>query len=281
MASLLLALAIVVNLLAVSGIASRLLAGLVRLAPARALDRLIRASRLPVGLPVILGPTVLAMGATGRWLWEYSILLAIVVALALGIAPFVAIWLRAAALAVPAELEVIAVTRQLAAHLRAGENLYRSIVAVAGAQTRETRASLSRASNEFRLDRPLATALARQSELAESAPLALLLGVLAQVADQGSTGESAGAVLDLLAQQLEQNQRSSADLKEQTRGVAIQLYVVAGAIPLMALWLWQTSPHGYSVFELPIGQALLLPFGVAVELLGLLLFWYWTRTGQT
>ncbi|MDE2862952.1 MAG: hypothetical protein OXL33_05845, partial [Chloroflexota bacterium] len=112
---------------------------------------------------------------------------------------------------------------------------------------------------------------------ADYRPLALLLTVMAQLARQGAQGQAAADVLNLVARQIELGLRAREQLSERTRGIAIQVYVVAGAIPLMAVWLWQSSPYRFSVFELPLGRTVLLPFALAMELVGLALLWRWTR----
>ena len=70
---------------------------------------------------------------------------------------------------------------------------------------------------------------------ADYRPLALLLTVMAQLARQGAQGQAAADVLDLVARQIELGLRAREQLSERTRGIAIQVYVVAGAIPLMAV----------------------------------------------
>ena len=107
--------------------------------------------------------------------------------------------------------------------------------------------------DEFHFDRPLAQVLGAAAARSEYRPLGLLLTVLAQLARQGAQGQAAADVLDLVARQLELGLRAREQLSERTRGIAIQVYVVAGAIPLMAIWLWQSSPYRFSVFELPLG----------------------------
>lgn len=243
------------------------------------LDRIRRASRIGLGSIQLLALCVIAGLIAGRLAWPISMQLAIVAGAAATVAPLALLWLRTAGHERRIEREVIARARQLSAHLAAGENLYRSIRHQAGARSNPVEAALGQVADEFRFDRPLAAVLAAAAVRAEYRPLALLLTVLAQIARQGAQGQAAADVIDLVARQLEFGLRAREQLSERTRGVAIQIYVVAGAIPLMAVWLWQSSPYRFSVFELPLGRTVLLPFALVMELIGLALLWRWTRPG--
>ncbi|MXX99617.1 MAG: hypothetical protein F4Y67_02190 [Chloroflexi bacterium] len=203
--------------------------------------------------------------------------MAMVSGVAAAMAPLVILWLRTAGHERRIEREVIARARQLSAHLAAGENLYRSIRQLAGHRENPVEEALGKVADEFRFDRPLAQVLGAAALRAEYRQLALLLTVMAQLARQGAQGQAAADVLDLVARQIELGLRAREQLSERTRGIAIQIYVVAGAIPLMAVWLWQSSPYRFSVFELPLGRSILLPFALAMELVGLALLWRWTR----
>lgn len=241
------------------------------------LEKIRRANGIGWGSgPLLAGCLGLGLLA-GRLAWGFSLQLGLVAALAAALAPIAILWLRTAGHERRVEREVIACTRQLSGHLAAGENLYRSIRQLAGSRSNPVEAALGRAADEFRFDRPLAAVLTAASARAEYRPLALLLTVLAQLAGQGTQGQAAADVLDLIARQLEQGLGAREQLAERTRGIAIQVYVVAAVIPLMAIWLWQSSPYRFSVFELPLGRTVLLPVAIAMELAGLALLWRWTR----
>ena len=241
------------------------------------LRRIIRASGLRWGPFPLLVASAVAGALAGKLGWAYSIPLALVLGFAAALAPLTVLWLRASSHELRIERETIAGARVLAAHLGAGENLYSAIRQISGQRDGALQAALGLAADEFRFDRPLAAALIAASDRSRHRPLSLLLAVLAQLAQQGAQGREAADVLDLVARQMEQALRARRQLAERTRGVAIQIYAVAGAIPIMAVWLWQTSPYRFSVFELPLGRTVLLPFGIAMELLGLALLWRWTR----
>lgn len=241
------------------------------------LERVRRANRIGLGNGPLLAACICMGLLAGRLAWGYSLQLALVAGIAAGTAPLACLWLRTAGHERRIEREAIACARQLSAHLAAGENLYRAIRQLAGPRGNPVEDSLGRAADEFRFDRPLAAVLAAEGVRAPYPPLALLLTVLAQIARQGAQGQAAADVLDLVARQMEHGLRAREQLSERTRGVAIQIYVVAGAIPLMAIWLWQGSPYRFSVFELPIGRTVLLPFALAMELIGLALLWRWSR----
>lgn len=243
----------------------------------RFLDRIRRANRIGWGTGPLLSACLAAGLLAGRLAWGFSPQLGLVLGIAAGLAPLAGLWLRTAGHERRIEREAIACARQLSAHLAAGENLYRSIRQLAGARGNPVERALGRAADEFRFDRPLGAVLGAAAGRAEYRPLALLLTVLAQLARQGAQGQAAADVLDLVARQLENGLRAREQLAERTRGIAVQVYVVAGAIPLMAVWLWQSSPYRFSVFELPLGRSVLLPFALAMEMLGLALLWRWTR----
>lgn len=226
--------------------------------------------------PLLAGCLGLGIAA-GSLAWGFSLQLGLVVGTSAALAPLAVLWLRTAGHERRIEREVIACTRQLSGHLAAGENLYRSIRQLAGSRNNPVEAALGRTADEFRFDRPLAAVLTSASARADYRPLALLLTVLAQLARHGTQGQAAADVLDLVARQLEQGLRAREQLTERTRGIAIQIYVVAAAIPLMAIWLWQSSPYRFSVFELPLGRTVLLPVAISLELLGLALLWRWSR----
>jgi Flp pilus assembly protein TadB len=241
------------------------------------LEQIQRANEIAWGPgPLLAGCLGLGLLA-GRMAWGFSLQLGLVAGTAAALAPVALLWLRAGGHERRIEREVIACTRQLSGHLAAGENLYRSIRQLAGSRNNAVETALGRAADEFRFDRPLAAVLAAASARADYRPLALVLTVLAQLARHGTQGQAAADVLDLVARQLEQGLRAREQLAERTRGIAIQIYVVAAAIPLMAIWLWQSSPYRFSVFELPLGRTVLLPVALSLELLGLALLWRWSR----
>ncbi len=276
----LVALGVFILLLGATDLPERLHRSSILLGIADFLERISRANGLRGGNGPVLIVCAVAGALVGRFAWTYSIQVALVAAIAAAVAPVVVLWLRTAAHERGIEREAIAFARQLAAHLAAGENLYASIRQLEGDRSGPVQEALGFAADEFRLDRPLTAALAAGAGRARHPSLSLLLTVLAQVAQQGVQGQAAADVLDLVARQMEQVLRAREQLAERTRGVAIQIYVVAGAIPVMAIWLWQTSPYRFSVFELPLGRTVLLPFALAMELLGLALLWRWTRPGS-
>ncbi|MYC47078.1 MAG: hypothetical protein F4X45_01920 [Chloroflexi bacterium] len=241
------------------------------------LARIRRAGGISLGSAQLLAICCIAGLLTGRMTAGVSIQMAVISGIAAALAPLAFLWLRTAGHERRTEREVIACARQLSAHLAAGENLYRSIRQLAGSRGNPVEEALGKVADEFRFDRPLAQVLGTAAVRAEYRPLALLLTVMAQLARQGAQGQAAADVLDLAARQIELGLRAREQLTERTRGIAIQIYVVAGAIPLMAIWLWQSSPYRFSVFELPLGRSILLPFALVMELVGLVLLWRWTR----
>ncbi len=246
----------------------------------RWLDAVVAGSKLPVPVPIVAA-AALGLGLlAARLLWNFSPPLALMAGIVAAASPLLLIALRAGSKQESTGRAAIAAGRAISAHLRAGENLYRSIEGTAAAGDGPVERALKRAGERFRLDLPLARALSGQTAIVRNPQLALMLGVLSQVATHGSVGETAASVVDGLCDELEQSLRARVDLRERTRGVAVQLYVVAGAIPAISLWLAQTSPHGQSVFDLDVGRTVLLPIGLALEFLGIVLFWRWTRPSE-
>ncbi|MDE2936233.1 MAG: type II secretion system F family protein [Chloroflexota bacterium] len=241
------------------------------------LERIRRAGGIGMNSGQLLAICCIAGLLAGRLASGISMQLAIVSGVAAVMVPLAILWLRIAGHERRIEREVIARARQLSAHLAAGENLYRSIHQLAGSRDSPVEVAFGKVADEFRFDRPLAQVLGAAALRADYRPLALLLTVMAQLARQGAQGQAAADVLNLVARQIELGLRAREQLSERTRGIAIQVYVVAGAIPLMAVWLWQSSPYRFSVFELPLGRTVLLPFALAMELVGLALLWRWTR----
>ncbi len=241
------------------------------------LARIRSAGGIRLGSAQLLAICCIAGLVAGRLASEISTPMAAVSGAAAAMAPLAFLWLRIAGHERRIEREVIACARQLSAHLAAGENLYRSIRQLAGSRGNPVEEALGKVADEFRFDRPLAQVLGAAAIRVDYRPLALLLTVLGQLARQGAQGQAAADVLDLVARQIELGVRAREQLSERTRGIAIQIYVVAGAIPLMAVWLWQSSPYRFSVFELPLGRSILLPFALVMEFVGLALLWRWTR----
>ena len=239
--------------------------------------RIRRAGGTGLGSVQLLAICCIAGLLTGRLAAGISIQMAFISGAAAAMAPVAFLWLRTAGHERRIEREVIACARQLSAHLAAGENLYRSVRQLAGSRDNPIEEALGKVADESRFDRPMAQVLNAAAARSEYRPLALLLTVMAQLARQGAQGQAAADVVDLVARQIELGLRAREQLSERTRGIAIQIYVVAGAIPLMAVWLWQSSPYRFSVFELPLGRSILLPFALVMELTGLVLLWRWTR----
>ena len=60
-------------------------------------------------------------------------------------------------------------------------------------------------------------------------------------------------------------------------GLRIQIVVVALAIPAIYLYLRGTNPGSFTVMDEPLGQYVLLPGAILLEVLGLLLWRRFTR----
>ncbi len=271
---------VLILLLGASALPERLARSPAQSRARESLGRILRANGLGFGYGWLLAGSAIAGLAAGRAAAAYSVQVGVVLGIAGALAPVTLLWLRSSSRERRLERETAALTRQLSAHVGAGENLYSSIRQLAGDRRGPVREAFGQAADEFRLDRPLAAALGDGARRSRIPALSLLLTVLAQLSQQGVQGQAAADVLDLSARQMEHSLRAREQLSERTRGVAVQIYAVAGAIPLMAIWIWQTSAYRFSVFDLPLGRSVLLPLALALELLGLALLWRWTRPGS-
>ena len=142
---------------------------------------------------------------------------------------------------------------------------------------RQVRDDLAWVANRFRLDRPIHGSLAAVAARTPSRHLRLAYRVLARAIEHGVAGRRAVTALEGLEATVAANLRAHEDLRAKTRGLRIQIVVVAVAIPVIHLYLRGTNPESFTVMDEPLGQFVLLPGAVMCEVLGLYLWRRFTR----
>ena len=164
-----------------------------------------------------------------------------------------------------ADREALVLLRLLSAHLRTGATYVEALrTAAEGVVTAQVQDDLAWIASRFRLDRPLHGSLAAVATRTPGRHLRLVYRVLARAIEHGVAGRRAVTALEGLEQ-------------ARTRGLRIQIAVVAIAIPVIHLYLRWTNPASFTVMDQPLGQFVLLPGAVLCELMGLLLWRRFTR----
>lgn len=177
-----------------------------------------------------------------------------------------------------ADRESLVLLRLLCAHLRTGATYVEALRAAAeGVVTVQVQADLAWIANRFRLDRPLHVSLVAVAARTPSRHLRLAYRVLARSVEHGVAGRRAVTALEGLEATVAANLRAEDDLHARTRGLRIQIAVVALAIPVIHLYLRWTNPASFTVMDQPLGQYVLLPSAVLCELAGLVLWRRFTR----
>ena len=177
-----------------------------------------------------------------------------------------------------ADREALVLLRLLSAHLRTGATYVEALRSAAeGVTTSQVLDDLDWITNRFRLDRPLHGSLAVVAARTPGRNLRLAYRVLARAIEHGVAGRRAVTALEGLEGTIAANLRAKDDLRAKTRGLRIQIIVVALAIPIIHLYLRWTNPASFTVMAQPLGQYVLLPGAVACELVGLLLWRRFTR----
>ena len=177
-----------------------------------------------------------------------------------------------------ADREALVLLRLLSAHLRTGATYIEALRSAAeGVTTSQVLDDLDWITNRFRLDRPLHGSLAVVAARTPGRNLRLAYRVLARAIEHGVAGRRAVSALEGLEGTIAANLRAKDDLRAKTRGLRIQIIVVALAIPIIHLYLRWTNPASFTVMAQPLGQYVLLPGAVACELVGLLLWRRFTR----
>ena len=218
---------------------------------------------------LLINGGTLAVGAIAGGL--VSPPLALPGAIAGAITPIVV--LPAAVARARADREALVLLRLLGAHLRAGATYIEALRAAAeGVATPQVRDDLAWIANRFRLDRPLHGSLAAVAARTPGRHLRLAYRVLARAIEHGVAGRRAVTALEGLEATVAANLRAGADLRAKTRGLRIQIVVVALAIPVIHLYLRGTIPESFTVMDEPLGQFVLLPGAVLFEVLGLFLW---------
>ncbi len=177
-----------------------------------------------------------------------------------------------------ADREALALLRLVAAHLRTDATYLDALRAAAeGVSTPQVRDELAWIANRFRLDRPLHRSLVEAAARTPGRHLRLAYRVLARAIEHGVSGRRAVVALEGLEATIAANLRAREDLRAKTRGIRIQIVVVALAIPAIHLYLRGTNPESFTVMGEPLGQFVLLPGAVLLEVVGLLLWRRFTR----
>ena len=177
-----------------------------------------------------------------------------------------------------ADREALVLLRLLSAHLRTGATYIEALRSAAeGVTTAQVLDDLDWITNRFRLDRPLHGSLAVVAARTPGRNLRLAYRVLARAIEHGVAGRRAVTSLEGLEGTIAANLRAKDDLRAKTRGLRIQIIVVALAIPIIHVYLRWTNPASFTVMDQPLGQYVLLPGAVGCELCGLLLWRRFTR----
>ena len=204
--------------------------------------------------------------------------LAPVGAIAGATAPWVVLRTAVARARARADREALVLLRLLGAHLRAGATYMEALRAAAeGVATPQVRDDLAWVANRFRLDRPLHGSLAAVAARTPGRHLRLAYRLLVRAIEHGVAGRRAVTALEGLEATVAANLRAHEDLRAKTRGLRIQIVVVAVAIPVIHLYLRGTNPESFTVMDEPLGQFVLLPGAVMCEVLGLYLWRRFTR----
>lgn len=177
-----------------------------------------------------------------------------------------------------ADREALILLRLLSAHLRTGATYVEALRAAAeGVVTAQVQDDLAWIASRFRLDRPLHSSLTAVAARTPGRHLRLSYRILARAVEHGLAGRRAVTALEGLEATIAANLRAHDDLQARTRGLRIQIAVVALAIPVIHLYLRWTNPASFTVMDQPLGQYVLLPGAVLFELVGLLLWRRFTR----
>ena len=177
-----------------------------------------------------------------------------------------------------ADREALVLVRLMGAHLRTGATYLEALRAAAeGVSTTHVREELAWVANRFRLDRSLHSSLAEIAARTSGRHLRLAYRVLARAIEHGVAGHRAVVALEGLEATIAANLRAREDLRAKTRGLRIQIVVVALAIPIIHLYLRGTNPASFTVMDEPLGQFVLLPGAILLEGFGLLLWRRFTR----
>ena len=194
------------------------------------------------------------------------------------IAPWVVLRTAVGRARARADREALVLLQLLGAHLRAGATYVEALRAAAeGVATPQVRDDLAWVANRFRLDRPLHGSLSAVAARTPGRHLRLAYRLLARAIEHGVAGRRAVTALEGLEATVAANLRAHEDLQAKTRGLRIQIVVVAVAIPVIHLYLRGTNPESFTVMDEPLGQFVLLPGAVMCEVLGLYLWRRFTR----
>ena len=281
-------------LIAAGSIAAGLVALALALAPApRQTAMADRASRQPrlvglgtqlqeAGVPLVPQTFVLLnvlSAALGGLIGGFAALPAALIGAAVGaIVPGLVLRATLANARARADREALVLLRLLSAHLRTGATYIEALRSAAeGVAATQVLDDLAWITNRFRLDRPLHGSLAAVAARTPGRNLRLAYRVLARAIEHGVAGRRAVTALEGLEGTITANLRAKDDLRARTRGLRIQIVVVALAIPIIHVYLRWTNPASFTVMDQPLGQYVLLPGALGCELCGLLLWRRFTR----
>ncbi len=196
----------------------------------------------------------------------------IVGALLLAVAPSMIARVRAGAARDRARLALAPLLAATHAGLRSGlalpEALRRS---VAGCTDAIARRPFEEALARFDLGDPLDAALASAARGSRDQRVSDALQTLALGVSERMPIDRAAALLDAVAELVRHDEGVENDVRARTAGIRLQLYLLAGVVPILSVYLLATLPGLAATLGSALGRTVLVPGAAALEVAGILL----------
>src|SRR5262249_28304851 len=151
------------------------------------------------------------------------------------------------------------VLRSTHAALRSGLPLPLALRGALDAASPETRTRIDTLLGPIDLDGDLASALRSSAETADDARVALGLDALALLAGERLAASRAAAVLASVCDRIAFEERLVAEVGARTSGLRVQVLILAGLVPLLALYLVLTVPGLATTLTSELGLRVLVP----------------------
>lgn len=235
-------------------------------------------------------PDLASLEASGwrfpLWQWELARVAALVTAaavaravdapvaaLAIGgaVLPSATVRWRAATVLAASRPAVTRLLRTTEATLRAGGGLPEALRrATQTCGDPLARRPFARALHAFDLGTSLDEALAAAARDEPDRRTRLALGALAIGVTSRLSAERASALACSVADRLSFDERLEGEIRARTNGLRSQVLLLAAVVPAIAVYLAATVPSLAETLASPIGRTVLVPAGIALELVGLI-----------
>jgi Flp pilus assembly protein TadB len=165
--------------------------------------------------------------------------------------------------------ETVALLQMTVAGLRSGASLTEALRLAAGSGAESAFGPFAGAVRAFDLGAPLDEALRGARAQARDHRVILGLDALSLCVSEQLPGSRCAVLIASAVDRLVFEQRMADDVRARTSGLRVQILLLAGLVPGLALYLAVTVPGMAETLTMPLGRFVLLPLAALLETAGI------------